>query len=131
MRYIVWVLVFGLLLAALGCSSIGTEQLSQPGVMATIQPGKSMAEIKAILGEPESKTPLPGGEIWSYSYGECQVKGSTFIPIVGLFAGGSTGKMRKVNILFGEDGTVKKVGATEEDFESTPFGVIKKKTPIH
>ena len=101
--------------------SAGTSQLSQPGMADKIQTGQTKTEVQAVLGNPASITPLPEGEIWVYTYTQAQAKGASFIPIVGLVAGGSTGSTDNLSVLFNNAGFVNKV-SDFQDIQISPLG---------
>ena len=50
-------------------------------------------------------------EEWEYVYQRAQVRGASFIPVVGLFAGGADVTGSTLTILFNNAGIVQKVGS--------------------
>ena len=85
------------------CASAGNEKVrtetmdtvSQKVVKGTT----TQSQVKAMYGEPSSVSLTDGGsEVWKYEYVHATVKGATFIPIVGIFAGGQN--MNKNELIF-------------------------------
>lgn len=72
-----------------GCASSGT-QVSQNAAMQFKEGVTTEAQIVAKLGQPTGVTMSSGGiKTITYTGAQAQVKAASFIPIVGLFAGGS------------------------------------------
>ncbi len=83
MRQLVWVIT--LLLA--GCAATGV-QVSESAAMQFKEGSSTEAEILAKLGKPTTVMRTGATKMLVYSGYQSQVKGATFIPIVGAFAGG-------------------------------------------
>ncbi len=81
-------LVVSMILAACGASSGREVDKSK---IATYQKGITpCSQIRADLGQPlETATDADGSKLLTYGKTETTVRGATFIPIVGLFAGGA------------------------------------------
>lgn len=77
-----------IILALTGCASVGTP--IDKAHVAEVERGKTTySDVVAKFGKPTVVSTSDTGEkIVIYSYAHAQVKGATFIPIVGLFAGG-------------------------------------------
>ena len=97
------VLILVVLLA--GCASAGTKV--DPDAVAAFQKGRTtVAEAESALGDPNGTTTKPDGSVvLTYAYAHSSVRAATFIPIVGLFAGGADTKGQTVVLRFGTDGT--------------------------
>jgi len=68
----------------------------------------TLATVIAKLGNPNSTNAASDGTVViSYMTVNTRIKGASFIPIVGLFAGGATGKSRGKSFTFGADGLLK------------------------
>lgn len=106
-------------LALAGCASSGNPKVADFNPATQIEYGKTTkAEIKAMLGEPNwKKYGANGKEIWVYSYGQAQMKPATFIPIVGLFAGGMDTQGRSLTFVFDEKGVIQKEGSGDAQIE--------------
>ena len=88
-----------------GCSSVG-QKVDQSAV-SKIQKGVSTKEdVRHLIGNPNNVTTTSdGSEVWSYTFMHTQVKGTTFIPIVGAFAGGADTQHQDTTVTF-RDGVV-------------------------
>jgi hypothetical protein len=68
----------------------------------------TLATVSAKLGKPNSVTTMADGStIAAYISSKTRVKGATFIPVVGLFAGGAKGSMSIKTFTFGKDGKLR------------------------
>lgn len=91
-----------------GCSSVNAESgtLMSQDKIAQIKKGvTTRAEVEALLGPPANVAMMPEGKrVMSYSYtstkGEGHATAASFIPYVGMFAGGTKteGQMRIQNL---------------------------------
>lgn len=73
--------------------------------------------IKAKLGKPNMvEANSDGTTTIRYVSVHTKIKGSTFIPVVGLFAGGAKGKSTTRSFTFNADGTLKNFASG--DFET-------------
>lgn len=101
------------LLMLTSCATVGNRQLENPETAAKIKPGlTTKAEVRALAGE-QSKTTFSdnGEETWDYVLSKSQIRGASFIPIVGLFAGGADVQTYTLTVRFRPDGIVKEVGS--------------------
>ena len=93
-----------------GCATSGDARVSDSSVVEKIKVGQTKDEVRATLGEPNSTTQLADGqEIWTYVYYKYNTNAATFIPVVGLFAGGGKSSSNSVTITFTKEGAVKGV----------------------
>jgi outer membrane protein assembly factor BamE (lipoprotein component of BamABCDE complex) len=88
-----------------GCASSGNEKVrteTMDTVGTKVTKGKTTeADIKAIYGEPvDVSLTDAGSEVWKYVYAHATVKAATFVPIVGLFAGGNDVNKNEVVFIF-------------------------------
>jgi outer membrane protein assembly factor BamE (lipoprotein component of BamABCDE complex) len=97
------------ILLIVGCATVG-RKIDQAAV-DKIQKGVSTREdVRGLVGSPDHVSREAGGdETWSYIYIRSAVKGESFIPIVGAFAGGVNTQQQSVAVVFGQDGKVSKV----------------------
>lgn len=91
-----------------GCSSKGNQSLrnetSQSLQSKIVKNKTTKSEITSALGEPDTRTTLDSGnESWRYFMVNNQINASSFIPIVGLFTGGSQSQARTLDIDFKGD----------------------------
>lgn len=91
-----------------GCASQGRvidlQQVKQ------IQEGVSTeADVQRLLGAPYAKSLSSDGKIiMQYIHTVSKTKGSTFVPVVGLFKGGVNIRQETLSVLIGADGKVEK-----------------------
>ena len=88
-------------------------QISEPGTVAKIEEGKSTkADVRALVGDPTKVNfDTSKNEIWEYVYTKASAKPASFIPIIGIFAGGADMIGNTLTILFDKNGVVEKVGS--------------------
>ena len=91
-----------------GCSSTVNQSLrnetSQSLQSKIVKNKTTKSEITSALGEPDTRTTLDSGnESWRYFMVNNQINASSFIPIVGLFTGGSKSQARTLDIDFKGD----------------------------
>ena len=81
------------------------------------QVGKTtFADVTAKLGDPNSSTSMADGtRIVAYATSRTRVKGSSFVPVIGLFAGGAKSRMSVKVFTFGPDGVLKSFTATDSN----------------
>lgn len=103
-------ILFPLLVA--GCYSAGQKRIADDSVIQKIQPGKTTkAEVLQLLGRPVSMIMMPdGSEQWLYQYIGSTVRAASFIPVVGLFAGGADTEVHNLQLFIRQDGVVEKLG---------------------
>lgn len=91
-------------LALSGCSSTGNQALkneTQESVKAKIVKGTTTKqEILTRFGEPDSRSLTDGEEQWSYVMYNSQSKATSFIPVIGLLAGGANTQTSSLTIMF-------------------------------
>jgi outer membrane protein assembly factor BamE (lipoprotein component of BamABCDE complex) len=99
-------------LAGCGGSQMGSSAVADPNKLSQIQKGVSReADIQVLFGAPNGKSFTENGdEVWSYSYNKTQVNAATYVPVVGLFAGGAQSDASVLTITFGKNGVVKAYG---------------------
>jgi outer membrane protein assembly factor BamE (lipoprotein component of BamABCDE complex) len=104
------IVLLTLCLTLLGCFSSGNKQIMDASKTSQIQEGKTTkAEIIAVLGEPNHTTSMPNGEeMWMYNYTQSVTRPTTFIPVIGLFAGGTDMKGKTLMFRFDKNGILQK-----------------------
>lgn len=93
-------------------SKSGSKSLakkSEQEILAQIAKGKTTkAEIEKNFGKPQSTSfQADGTELWSYTYSESSKDGTSYIPLVGSFAGSSSTESKTLNVFFSKQGIVK------------------------
>lgn len=104
MKYLIAV---GLALILAGCVSSGTK-VTQAQISA-FQVGKTTeADVIAALGVPNSASAQPdGSKIDVYAHMSAHANAASYVPIVGLFAGGAKSDSDTAVFSFGPDGILK------------------------
>ncbi len=89
-----------------GCASYGNKIDSS--YAANIEKGVTTeSQVLGALGNPMSVGITPDGKRFAvYMYTYAQAKASSFIPVVGLFAGGSNTETQMLQIWYDENGVV-------------------------
>ena len=92
------------LLLLTGCVSSGTKVT--PEQVAQFEQGKTtLAEVVAKLGPPNSTTTLGNGQtILVYVHISSSANAATYVPVVGLLAGGATGTSNTATFTFDSRG---------------------------
>nr|WP_253906992.1 outer membrane protein assembly factor BamE [Brenneria sp. hezel4-2-4] len=100
-KIIISVFVF---LSLVSCSSVGNQSLkneTQESVKTKIIKGKTTKQdVLASFGEPDSRSLIDGEEQWSYTMYNSQSKATSFIPVVGLLAGGANTQTKSLTVMF-------------------------------
>lgn len=90
----------------IGCASAGTK-VEQSSVDNIVKGETTKSEAIALLGSPMSASLTGDGkEILVWSYAQTKMKGATFIPVVGLFAGGSNTNMTTFQVILNSEKVV-------------------------
>lgn len=90
-------------IALAGCVSHGV-QVSADRV-SQFKPGVTTeADVVAALGQPTSITSMNGQRLLSYAGAQAQARPASFIPIIGLLAGGADVRYSMTMFKFGPDG---------------------------
>lgn len=97
------ILVLASLLTFAGCASVG--QKIDPASVEKIHKGQTTrSEVIALLGPPMSSTVTSEGkEILMWIYAHSSARGASYIPVVGLFAGGVNANSESVQVVIGTD----------------------------
>jgi outer membrane protein assembly factor BamE (lipoprotein component of BamABCDE complex) len=100
-------------LALSGCVSSGTKVT--PEQVAQFEQGKTtLAEVVTKLGPPNSTTTLGNGQtILVYVHISSSANAATFVPVVGLLAGGATGTSNSATFTFDNKGILMSSGSSE------------------
>lgn len=95
-----------------GCAASGT-QVSQGAALQFKEGVSTESQIVSALGRPTSTSISSGLKFIVYSGMQYKVKGATFIPIVGAFAGGADYTATMAMYQIGPDGVLQKITYTE------------------
>ena len=109
------VLFFVALMA--GCASYGNE-IDQSQVEIIVKGETTETEVRSMLGSPMSVgISSEGKKYYMYVYTRSQVKASSFIPVVGLVAGGADTNTQTLQVWFDESGVVSSYAYNNTDQE--------------
>jgi hypothetical protein len=105
-----------------GCASAGNQQV-RTETMETVgekvvKGSTTKTQVKALYGEPGSVNLTDGGsEVWHYEYAHAVANGASYVPLVGLFAGGAHVKKNEVVFIFDSNNILQNytVHASESD----------------
>lgn len=103
------VIAAALAVGACGTTSTGPLATADEATIAKrIVNGKTtQKEVREFLGGPDDVRYTDSGqEIWQYVQENTSVNGATFIPVVGIFAGGSKTDQKLLTIMFDKKGVV-------------------------
>lgn len=101
-----------MILGLAGCASGGTMVSEQQA--AEFQKGVSTrAQVLAKLGQPNSTTVAPDGtRIDVYAHVHAAANGASYIPVVGLLAGGGSGQTNTATFIYDTAGVLKSVSTS-------------------
>jgi outer membrane protein assembly factor BamE (lipoprotein component of BamABCDE complex) len=112
-RFFLALVLAGLMM---GCVSVG-RKIDQSSADSIKKGVTTREQVTSLLGSPDGITRLGTGDtLYSYGYMRMKAKPASFIPIVGMFAGGAETQHQFFTVTFGPDGVVK-------DFYSTQGGL--------
>lgn len=99
-----------------GCASTGVQV--DPNRLQAFQRGvTTRAQIEAAIGRPTMVQTLRDGKTTlTYTYANAQVRPETFIPIVGLFAGGTDVRANSVSIFLDDQGRYESSESTASEY---------------
>ena len=100
------------LLITTGCASnFGSQQIDDFGRYAQLQADQTSKEqTYDLFGQPHDVRYLENGEsVWIYYSVSMTMNGATFVPLVGLIAGGSNAQARIANFYFNPENIYQKV----------------------
>lgn len=106
-------------LAFSGCSSVGHNFDSRK--ISEIKKGETTeTDLIAAFGQPDQRGyNSEKGTVWTWLYTQATVKGATFIPLVGAFAGGVDTKNKTLVVYLDDSGKVSSFSYSGGGFEST------------
>lgn len=101
-----------------GCASSGTMVTANQA--AQFEKGKATrAQVIAQLGQPNASTVLNDGtQIDVYVHAYAAANGASYVPVVGLLAGGASGTTNTATFTFGKDGVLKAVTTSSGQAQS-------------
>lgn len=107
----------------IGCASTGNETLraeSEGSVSQKMVEGKtSRAEVRKMFGSPMKTSFSDGGlEIWTYEFNKVSADAVSYIPIVSMFGGTSSGTKKELVVMFDDKSTIKRYAMSESDVKT-------------
>jgi len=106
-------LIIFLALTLTACvSAEGNKQIGNDELISKIEKGvTTKTEVTEMFGDPTRIEFIANDEeIWYYEYTRSEIRGTSFIPYVGLFAGGADTQQNSLVINFDRRGVVKRFG---------------------
>jgi outer membrane protein assembly factor BamE (lipoprotein component of BamABCDE complex) len=105
-------------LALSGCATVGNQSLkdeTEQSVATKITEGKTTkADVREQFGSPGRTTFTDGGlEVWSFDLTHMSADGISYVPIVGLFAGSTSGTKKELVVMFDAASIVKRYSMSE------------------
>jgi outer membrane protein assembly factor BamE (lipoprotein component of BamABCDE complex) len=83
---------------------LSREQVSQ------VRKGMTRSQVESLIGSPNHANPDgQGGMIFYYNFMNTKVRASSYIPVVGSFAGGADTEQKNVTVYFDRYGKVKDI----------------------
>lgn len=106
------------LMALAGCAVSGGKKIDQEALDQIKVGETTKAQVTELMGAPQQVTRLGNGDsIFTYVYVRSAAKAESYIPIVGMFAGGSTSESETATITFGSDNVVKDIAIAQSTSE--------------
>ena len=99
-----------------GCSHrYGPESVHDIGRYVTLQPGVSTKQdVYQRFGQPVDVRPHAEGSTWFYVQAATQIHGATFVPFIGMAAGGNTIEITLVTFVFDPTDSYQRVTTSRE-----------------
>jgi outer membrane protein assembly factor BamE (lipoprotein component of BamABCDE complex) len=94
---------------------MGNKTITDERAQAKVKEGvTTKQQIQTLFGKPMMVYFTDDNEeIWTYTYTKSSTRKITFVPILGLFLGGTDTQMHSLTVRYGEDGVVKAFGSGE------------------
>lgn len=112
------IIIILLALSIVACASVGVQVDSAK--VEEIEKGVTTEqEIKETFGNPSSSGITSDGELfYMYTFARSTTNAATFIPVVGLFAGGSNTDMETLQIWFDTEQRVREYHFNKSNMET-------------
>ena len=105
---------------------LGLSACATSGTMVTEQQTSSFeegvtteSEIREVLGEPTTVYTSKKERTLIYTGIKYRTKAATYVPVVGLFAGGSDAQSTSVNFKIGPDGVLEEMSRSETNVDTS------------
>lgn len=113
--------LFVSLIGLAGCISSG-RPIDHARVDAFVPGRTTYGEVIAALGPPNSTMQMAGQRTIAYSHLEVRTNPATFIPIVGMFAGGAQGTSDTVAFSFDQNLVLQRTPTALSGSNTSSFG---------
>jgi len=112
------------LLVVSACVSVGTQAITDAGVVSQIEVGKSTrAEVAALLGFPLATSHSDQGEeTWHYTWITTYPTPAAFAPVAKAALPSLSEATRAFAVTFNQGGTVKSLGSHQPPLDPGPSG---------
>ena len=96
----------------ISCATVGNKEIMDQSKTSQIIKGQTTKkEVLSLIGEPSKVTFMENDcEVWDYVLSKSQTRAVTFVPVVGLFAGGMDMQTYTLTIKFDKNGVVQEIG---------------------
>jgi hypothetical protein len=102
-----------------GCASAGRE-FDQAQVDHFQTGHTTEAEVISTMGQPNAySSGLAGQHVLIYTYAHTQVRAATFVPVVGMFAGGADTASQSASFTFSANGVLQNVSRSGLNISSS------------
>ena len=107
-----------LMLSLSACATSGT-MVSEKQTMQFKEGVTTEQEIRAELGQPTTIITSKEERTLIYTGATYQAKAASFVPVVGIFAGGSDVQSTSVNFKIGPDGVLQEMSRSETNMDTS------------
>ena len=106
-----------------GCATSGTK-VSAADVASFRQGQSTETEVVSRLGEPNGSSSAPDGtKTDMYIYAQASANAASYIPVVGLLAGGATSKSTTAIFMFDNQGVLRSI-STGQSHSNVNTGLL-------
>jgi len=117
MKAAIFACVLGI--AAAGCTTTSGVQVQQSQLASFKKGITTDTDVISALGGPTTSSVTSDGErVLVYAFAQYKIRGSTFVPVVGLFSGGSDMTTNSVVFKFDRDRKLISYAASESQINS-------------
>ena len=106
------------------CATVGNPKIQNSDAVSQIKKGiTTSSQVHDMFGEPQERNTSDAKlETWKYAYINAQVTPVTYVPVIGLFAGGAKSDITSLEIAFDKYNIVKSITTGKGYAESHNFG---------
>jgi len=85
----------------------------------------TLSEVETKLGRPQSVATAADGTTIAYVSTTMHVKAATYLPVIGMFAGGSKTQASMVTFVFTPGGVLKSTSTSDQSMDCSAMGSCK------